>query len=35
MTEEEHAEAKAIMGLVLIGGMILGGFIYYLVSVFI
>jgi hypothetical protein len=35
MTEEEHDEAKAIMGLVLLGGIILGAFIHYLVGVFI
>ena len=35
MTEEEHDEAKAIMGLVLLGGIILGAFIHYLVVGFI
>jgi hypothetical protein len=35
MTEEEHDEAKAIMGLVLLGGIILGSFIHYLVGMFI
>jgi len=35
MTEEEHDEAKAIMGLVLLSGIVIGAGIHYLVSGFI